>query len=206
MFPESLSWPLGEYISAAVDWLVIHYGDAFERIANGLLYIIVKVEQMLRQLPWWSVLIAIAGIAYHASRKLALSFALVAALILIGSLGLWDLAMQTLALMLVATTLAVTLGIPVGILLSQSVNIRRIVLPLLDAMQTMPSFVYLIPALMLFGLGKVPAIFATIIYAVPPVIRLTDLGIRLVDKEIVEASQAFGATRGQQLIGVQLSP
>ncbi|MFC1665954.1 ABC transporter permease [Pseudomonadota bacterium] len=204
MFPESLSWPLGEYISTAVDWLVINHGDAFERTANGLLYILVKVEQALRQLPWWSVIIAIAGIAYHASRKLSLSFALVAAMLLIGSLGLWDLAMQTLALMLVATTLAVMLGIPIGIGLSQSTYVRRLVLPLLDAMQTLPSFVYLIPALMLFGLGKVPAIFATVIYAIPPVIRLTDLGIRLVDKEIVEASQAFGATRRQRLMGVQL--
>lgn len=204
MFPESLSWPLGEFISSAVDWLVINYGDTFEHAANSLLYVLVKIEQTLRSTPWWVMILGVAGIAYHASRRLGLSVALVAAMLLIGSLGLWELAMQTLALMLVATAMAVAIGIPIGIILSKSENMRRIVLPLLDAMQTLPSFVYLIPALMLFGLGKVPAIFATVIYAAPPVIRLTDLGIRLVDKEIMEAARAFGATRGQQLLGVQL--
>ena len=204
MFPESLSWPLGESISSAVDWLVINHGDSFERAANGLLYVLVKIEQTLRSTPWWLMIVAVAGVTYHASRKLSLSIALVVAMLVIGSLGLWELAMQTLALMLVATALAVMIGVPIGIILSSSKNLRRVVLPLLDAMQTLPSFVYLIPALMLFGLGKVPAIFATVIYAAPPVIRLTDLGIRLVDKEIMEASRAFGATRGQQLLGVQL--
>lgn len=125
-------------------------------------------------------------------------------MLLIGALGLWDHAMQTLALMLAATTISVAVGLPAGILVSRSDRLRRLVLPLLDAMQTLPSFVYLIPALMLFGLGKVPAIFATVVYAVPPVVRLTDLGLRLVDREVMEAAVAFGASRRQQLFGVQL--
>jgi len=121
-----------------------------------------------------------------------------------GVLGLWDEAMQTLALMLVATTLAVILGFPVGLILSRSRLARLIGLPILDAMQTLPSFVYLIPALMLFGLGKVPAIIATVIYAIPPVIRLVDLGLRQVDQQVLEAADAFGATPSQRLWKVEL--
>ena len=122
----------------------------------------------------------------------------------IGCFGLWEKLMQTLALMLVATVLSVSLGVPLGILTSRSAWLRRVLLPTLDVMQTLPSFVYLIPVLMLFGLGKVPAILATIIYALPPLIRLTDLGIRHVDGEVVEAARAFGTTRWQLLVNVQM--
>ena len=122
----------------------------------------------------------------------------------IGCFGLWEKLMQTLALMLVATVLSVLLGVPLGILTSRSAWLRRVLLPVLDVMQTLPSFVYLIPVLMLFGLGKVPAILATIIYALPPLIRLTDLGIRHVDGEVVEAARAFGTTRWQLLVNVQM--
>jgi glycine betaine/proline transport system permease protein len=112
--------------------------------------------------------------------------------------------MKTLALMLISTLISVFIGIPVGIAIAYSARLRAWVLPVLDAMQTMPSFVYLIPALMLFGLGKVPAVFATVIYAVSPLIRLTDHGIRQVHPETVEAANSFGATRLQLLRGVQL--
>jgi glycine betaine/proline transport system permease protein len=112
--------------------------------------------------------------------------------------------MQTLALMIMAAGLSVIIGIPLGVLMARVNWLRSIMLPVLDVMQTMPSFVYLIPVVMLFGLGKIPAIIATVIYAVPPLIRLTDLGIRLVDREVLEASRAFGANPRQQLFGVQL--
>ncbi len=121
-----------------------------------------------------------------------------------GSIGLWDAGMETLALMIMATALSVLVGIPLGIITGKSKIVRSVMLPLLDVMQTLPSFVYLIPVVMLFGLGKIPAIIATVIYAVPPLIRLTDLGIRLVDKEVLEASRSFGANSLQQLFGVQL--
>jgi glycine betaine/proline transport system permease protein len=129
---------------------------------------------------------------------------IVGLLFLVGAVGLWDKLMQTLALMLVATCISVVIAIPLGILAARSNRLRAVLMPLLDIMQTMPSFVYLIPVLMLFGLGKVPAIFATVIYAAPPLIRLTDLGIRQVDREVMEAINAFGANRWQQLFGVQL--
>jgi glycine betaine/proline transport system permease protein len=127
-----------------------------------------------------------------------------ALLCVIGVLGLWDAGMQTLALMIMAAGLSVIIGIPLGVLMARVNWLRSIMLPVLDVMQTMPSFVYLIPVVMLFGLGKIPAIIATVIYAVPPLIRLTDLGIRLVDREVLEASRAFGANPRQQLFGVQL--
>ncbi|HET6522404.1 MAG TPA: ABC transporter permease subunit, partial [Geminicoccaceae bacterium] len=199
MFPDALHIPLARWANAGVDWLVVNHGDSFEAAANQILVVLVALEGFLRSLPWWAVVLAVAGIAWHASRRIGLAVGLALALVLIGALGLWDLAMQTLALMLVSTTISVAIGVPVGILMSRSDRARAVILPVLDAMQTMPSFVYLIPALMLFGLGKVPAIFATVVYAVAPAIRLTDLGIRLVDREVVEASEAFGASRRQQL-------
>jgi len=204
MFPTFLDWPLGDWVNGLVEWLVANHGDAFEAAANGVLFVLVRIEGLLRGLPWWLVVLAIAAAAWHASRRAGLTLGIVLSMILIGSLGLWDMAMQTLALMIVATAISVAIGIPVGIALSRGDRLRAVALPVLDAMQTLPSFVYLIPALMLFGLGKVPAIVATVIYAVPPLIRLTDLGIRLVDPEVMEASRAFGASRRQQLLGVQL--
>ena len=204
MFPEFLSLSVGHWVNDAVEWLVVNHGDLFEAGANAVLFVLVKLERFFRFLPWWLVIGVIAAIAYHSSRRPRLTFGVVCALMLIGSLGLWDMAMQTLALMVVATSISVIIGLPVGIVLSRSDRVRAVALPVLDAMQTLPSFVYLIPALMLFGLGKVPAIFATVIYAVPPLIRLTDLGIRLVDREVMEASRSFGANPVQQLFGVQL--
>jgi len=204
MFPEQLNVPLGKWVNQFVDWLVVNYGAAFEAFADSLLTVLVALEQVLRGAPWWVVLVAIAAITWHASKNWKLVVGLVVAMFAIGMLGLWDKAMQTLALMIVATSLSVLIGIPVGIAMAMSNRLRAIMLPILDTMQTMPSFVYLIPALMLFGLGKVPAILATVIYAAPPVMRLTDLGIRLVDQEVLEASRSFGASRKQILFGVQL--
>ncbi|KJE35366.1 ABC transporter permease [Thalassospira sp. HJ] len=204
MFPEQLNVPLGKWVNQFVDWLVINYGAAFEAFADSLLTVLVALEQVLRGAPWWVVLITIAVITWHASKNWKLVIGLVVAMFAIGMLGLWDKAMQTLALMIVATSLSVLIGIPVGIAMAMSNRLRAVMLPILDTMQTMPSFVYLIPALMLFGLGKVPAILATVIYAAPPVMRLTDLGIRLVDQEVLEASRSFGASRKQILFGVQL--
>jgi glycine betaine/proline transport system permease protein len=159
---------------------------------------------VLRSSPWWAVVGVTIAIAWLVSRRIGLSLAMGALLCVIGVLGLWDAGMQTLALMIMAAGLSVIIGIPLGVLMARVNWLRSIMLPVLDVMQTMPSFVYLIPVVMLFGLGKIPAIIATVIYAVPPLIRLTDLGIRLVDREVLEASRAFGANPRQQLFGVQL--
>lgn len=204
MFPETLRIPLADWINRAIEWLVETHGNTFEAFADGLLRVLVALEQVLRGTPWWLVILVVGALGLHATRRPVQTLGLMAAMFAIGLFGLWDLAMQTLAIMLVAIAICVLIGIPAGLAISQSDRLRAVVLPLLDVMQTMPSFVYLIPALMLFGLGKVPAILATVIYAAPPLIRLTDLGIRLVDKSVTEAADAFGATRLQKLTGVQL--
>ncbi|MFL9873100.1 ABC transporter permease [Paraburkholderia megapolitana] len=196
---------IADWVNDRVQTFVAAYGDSFHTFSIAVLrYVLVPLEGALRALPPWLILLAVGVLAWHATRRLGAAAFFVLLLYAIGCFGLWDKLMQTLALMLVATVLSVAFGVPIGILTSRSAWLRRILLPVLDIMQTLPSFVYLIPVLMLFGLGKVPAIFATIIYALPPLIRLTDLGIRHVDSDVVEAARAFGTTRWQLLINVQL--
>jgi len=191
-------------IDAFVDHLVTDYADTLSELSRPLLLALNWLEGVLRQSPWWAIVLAVVGIAWLVSRRVGLALGMGALLCGIGLLGLWDAGMQTLSLMIMATLLSVLIGIPMGIAMARIDWLRAIMRPVLDVMQTMPSFVYLIPVVMLFGLGKIPAIIATVIYAVPPLIRLTDLGIRLVDQEVLEASRAFGANPRQQLFGVQL--
>jgi len=193
---------IADWVNDSVQSFVASYGDSFSTAI--LRYVLVPLEGALRATPAWLVLLIVGAITWNATRRLGIAGFFVLLLYVIGCFGLWDKLMQTLALMLVATVLSVVLGVPLGIWASRSPWMRRMLLPVLDIMQTLPSFVYLIPVLMLFGLGKVPAIFATIIYALPPLIRLTDLGIRYVDADVVEAARAFGTTRWQLLINVQL--
>ena len=203
MFPD-IGTPIAVNVDAFVDWLVITHGDFFEAIANGFLRVLVPIEQTLRNAPPPVILAIVGLIGFAASRRLLFALAMTVLMWLIGCLGLWDQAMQTVALLFVAVGIAVILGIPTGVLAARSRIARAVINPILDLMQTIPSFVYLIPAAMLFGLGKVPAILATVVYATPPLIRLTDLGIREVEREAVEASRALGATRWQVLTGVEL--
>jgi len=204
MFPDKFTFSIAEPINYAVNWLVLNYGDVFEAFSNGILWVLLGLEGVLRGSPWWYVLFLTGAITYIATERFSQSLVLIAIAFFMGVLGLWDQAMQTLALMLIAIALSVMIGLPCGVALSKSNRLRMIMLPILDAMQTLPSFVYLIPALMLFGLGKVPAIIATVIYAVVPVIRLTDLGIRQVDQELLEAARAFGTGSFQRLFGIEL--
>ena len=180
------------------------YGDTIEALFDPLLDFLVWFEQLLTGSPWWLVLGIIVGIVYLASRSVKLTTAVTFVLLLIGYFGMWQDTMRTLSMITVCTLLAIVLGIPVGIAMALSDRMQKIVTPLLDVMQTMPAFVYLIPVVMLLGIGKIPGLIAVIIYAIPPVIRLTNLGIRLVDREVLEASQSFGATAWQRLVGVQL--
>jgi len=122
---------------------------------------------------------------------------------LIGALGMWSDAMKTVSLIFVGTVVAIVVGIPIGILMAMSDRLRRLIVPILDVMQTLPSFVYLLPVVMLLGIGRVPGLIAVVIYAIPPVIRLTDLGIRQVDRDVLEAADAFGSSRWQKLKDVQ---
>lgn len=205
MFPEIIApRAVRGVIDTFVDHLVTQYADTLESLSKPFLHVLVWLEQLLRSAPWWAVVLAVIALAYAVGRRIGLAVGMGALLCVIGVLGLWDAGMQTLALMIMATGLSVLIGIPLGVLMARVNWLRNIMMPVLDVMQTMPSFVYLIPVVMLFGLGKIPAIIATVIYAVPPLIRLTDLGIRLVDREVLEAARAFGASPRQQLFGVQL--
>ena len=191
-------------IDDGFSWVVANYGDTLERTLVPLLKLLGAMEAFLQWLPWYVTIAAIAFLTYSAARSVRMAGSAVVMLFFIGSVGLWNDAMATVALMLAATVVAVVAGIPLGILMARSDGLRAVALPLLNIMQTLPIFVYLIPFVMLFGPGKIPAILATVFFAIPPVIRLTDLGIRQVDGEVVEAIVAFGATPGQKLMKVQI--
>ncbi len=189
--------------NAFLPWLVIHTGSFFSAVTDIILQPLLWVEQTLRGAPPWVVLIGIGVVAALASRRVVFTIGIVGAAYLLGALQLWTEAMQTVSIMILSVLLAVIIGLPLGVLSARSNLSKTVLTPVLDVMQTIPSFVYLIPIAMLFGLGKVPAIIATVIYAMPPLIRLTDLGIREVDLRVTEASRSFGATRWQMLTGVQ---
>lgn len=192
------------WIDEQFNWVVINFGEELELAFLPVLRLLNGIENLLLWLPWYVVLIAISGLAYAASRSLLVLGGTALMMFLLGFFGMWEPAMATLALMLTATLLAVVIGIPLGIAMSRSDSLQSVMLPVLDIMQTMPIFVYLIPFVMLFGPGKIPALLATIVFAVPPVIRLTNLGIRHVDREVIEAVTAFGATPRQKLFTVQI--
>jgi len=203
-FPELFTIPVAQGVDAAMDWLLINWAGFFDFIGFIILKVVLLFEDVFLFVPWFVIilLIGLAGWKLIGSLKTGIFFMVL--MMVIGLFGYWDLAMQTLALVIASVLFALLVGLPLGIFMARSDRAEKIFKPILDAMQTMPSFVYLIPALMFFGMGKVPAMFATIIYAVPPVIRLTNVGIRTVDIEAVEAAKAFGATKRQILFDVQL--
>ncbi|MBN9030180.1 proline/glycine betaine ABC transporter permease [Rhizobium sp. YJ-22] len=180
------------------------YGDAIESFFTPLQKFLIGAERFMTLTPWPIIILLILGIAWAATRNLRIVAGCLVTLMLIGYFDMWDDTMRTISMIFVCTVLSIAIGLPIGILMSRSDRVQRIVNPVLDVMQTMPSFVYLIPVVMLLGIGKVPGLIAVVIYAIPPMIRLTDLGIRLVDKDVLEAADAFGADKRQKLLKVQL--
>jgi len=180
------------------------YGDVIESLFDPLLYFLVWFEKLLVNSPWWIIIAIICGLVFSATRSWKLTLGVLIAFLLIGYFGMWENTMRTMSIIFVCTLISIAVGIPIGIMMSRSDRAQSIVTPILDIMQTMPAFVYLIPVVMLLGIGKVPGVIAVVIYAIPPVIRLTNLGIRLVDKEVLEAATAYGASSRQRLFGVQL--
>ena len=180
------------------------YGDGIEAFFDPLLYFLVWLEKLLINSPWVVIIGIICGLTWLASKNWKLVVGTAIAFFLIGYFGMWKDTMATVAIITVCVIICMLMGIPVGVLMARSDRTERAILPVLDMMQTIPSFVYLIPILMLLGIGKVPGLIAICIYAVPPIIRLTNLGIREVDKETIEASEAFGATKLQKLRTVQI--
>ena len=196
--------PLGDWIAAFLDFFVEHVSPATRAFAGVVESGIDLVENGLMAVPPPVTIIIFALCAWLASRKWGLPLFTLIGFFLIWSMGFWPAAMATLAMVVVATLLAVLIGVPLGLLAGISRMVERGLTPILDIMQTMPSFVYLIPTIPLFGLGKVAAVFATLVFALPPAIRMTCLGIRQVPEELVECAEAFGATRWQRLCKLEL--
>ncbi|MBE1275405.1 ABC transporter permease [Enterovibrio baiacu] len=181
-----------------------NYGETIESFFDPLLAFLIWFEKLLLGTPWFIMIGVLAVVSYLASRSWKLAVSVIVVFCAIGYFGMWEDTMRTMSIILVCTMVAIGLGIPIGIAMARSNRIQSFVTPLLDVMQTMPAFVYLIPVVMLLGIGKIPGVIAVVIYAIPPVIRLTNLGIRLVDKEVLEAATAYGASPSQRLFGVQL--
>ncbi len=195
--------PLGQWVNQGVDWLLDHFGSAFDAFTAYVTDIADSLRDGLGFLPWYVIILVFVLLAWRAKGwRLAVGSGL--GLFLIYNLALWSAFLDTLILVLIASTVSLIIGIPLGILAARSERFHRVLAPVLDFMQTMPSFVYLIPALMFFNLGTVSAVFATVIFSMPPVIRLTDLGIRQVPTDLVEVGEAFGSSSSQMLFKIQL--
>lgn len=203
-FPSRWVFSIREPVNRWVASLVSGWGGGFRAMAARVTALTALIDAGLRWVPWWLLIGLCAGLTGWRRRSAGPAAVVAGALLVIGVLGLWDAMLQTLTLMLISVALAVVIGLPCGIWAAKSRLGRAVTPPVLDFLQTMPAFVYLIPALMLLGLGKAPAILAMVIYATPPLIRLTELGIRTSDQEVREAATAFGATPFQTLIHVEL--
>ncbi len=180
------------------------YGAEIEQFFEPLLMFLVWFEKLFINTPWPLIMSTILLLAWLGSRSIIIVMGTFFSFMLIGYFGMWEDTMSTLAIILVATFLCIAVGIPIGVAMARSNKVQTIVVPILDIMQTIPSFVYLIPVVMLLGIGKVPGLIAVCIYAIPPIVRLTNLGIRLVDKDVLEAADSFGANYWQKLFGVQM--
>ncbi|CAM3184381.1 proline/glycine betaine ABC transporter permease [Filibacter tadaridae] len=195
--------PLEDFTNDFVDnWLLPNTAGFFDRISDILRSFIDMVTSFLLFIPPEVIVIAVILVSWKASGKGLALFALLGGFYL-GAVELWAESMQTVAIVIVSTLISVAIGIPVGILTALNKTAERIVRPILDFMQTLPSFVYLIPAILLFGLGSVPAVIATFVFATPPVVRMTSLGIKQAPEDVIEASRAFGSTKWQLLAKVQ---
>jgi len=180
------------------------WGDLIDAMFDPLLKMLVFFEKTLIATPWPIFMIVLVALTYWGSRSIKLCVGTVLAFVFIGYFRMWEETMSTIAIILTSVIMSVAIGLPTGIAMSRSDRTQKIVTPILDIMQTMPPFVYLIPIVMLMGIGKIPGLIAVVIYAIPPLIRLTNLGIREVDQEALEAADAFGATKRQKLFQVQL--
>ncbi|OEU72493.1 MAG: glycine/betaine ABC transporter permease [Desulfuromonadales bacterium C00003093] len=200
-FDEQLI-PLDEWIQTFVDWLVLNYREFFQIIKVPVEISLEGLEWLFFTLPPWLIIVAFAYAAWRYAGKQVTVFT-VLTFFLIGYLGLWEDTMTTLAMVICSVVFCAVTGIPLGILAGRNDRFEMFMRPFLDAMQTTPAFVYLIPVVMLFSIGTVSGILATIVFALPPIIRLTSLGIRQVHPELVEAALAFGATPWQVLRKVQ---
>lgn len=201
-----MTFHIGPVFEKLINWLKVNGDSFFDLLARSIESSIQTFENLLAAPPPWSMIIILAALAWWANglRRWGLALFSLLGFSLVYAMELWGDTMQTLALVLSSTLFALLIGVPLGIASGRSNTAEKFLRPLLDFMQTMPAFVYLIPAVLFFSLGKVPGSVATVIFAMPPCVRLTALGLRQVPVELLEASDAFGSTRRQQLFKVQL--
>jgi glycine betaine/proline transport system permease protein len=202
-FPDFLVYRISGIIDTGVNWVLTNFRSFFRGFASFINTLFQIFDAIFSNIPWWVYVIILVVVGWKLY-KLQVGLVLGGMLFAIGMFGLWDDMIYTVVIIFMSVTASLILGIPTGILMAKSARVEKILKPILDGMQTMPSFVYLIPAVMLFGLGRVPAVIATAIYALPPLIRLTYLGITNVDEEVVEAGKAFGSTGFQLLTKIEL--
>lgn len=195
--------PVGEWAQSLIDWLVSNYRDVFQALKQPIDIVLTGLETILRGVPP-TILIVVFGLLGWQVAGLRVGVIAVVCLFLVGAIGAWPNAMTTLAIILTAVLFCIGVGIPMGILAARSDRFEAVLKPCLDFLQTIPSFVYLVPVVMLFGIGNVPGVIVTIVYALAPIVRLTNLGIRQVRADMVEASVAFGGNRRQTMWKVQL--
>jgi glycine betaine/proline transport system permease protein len=196
--------PIDKWVNSAISWIIGNFGDAFNVLNSVIEGLVNALSFVLTTPPPLVMIVILAVIAYFLSGGWRMTLFTVIGLLLVISIGLWNDTMLTLSLILVATTACLIIGIPIGIVAAKSRRLEEAFLPILDLMQTMPAFVYLVPFVFLLGLGAGPALLATVIFATPPAVRLTMLGIQQVPKETVEAAHAFGSTPMQTLFKVEL--
>lgn len=195
--------PVGHWVDWLVRFMTDNFSTLFDSIKTVVELILLNIHWFFQIVPWPVMLIALTGVAFLVSEKRVAVMTFIC-LFLLGALGLWKDGMATLALVAAAVFISVLIGLPMGILSARSRRFDAALRPILDGMQTIPPFVYLIPSIMFFGIGNVPGILATVIFALPPMVRLTSLGILQVDTEVVEAGHAFGCTPLQLLTKIQL--
>jgi glycine betaine/proline transport system permease protein len=207
---------IGKYVEKGVEWLSQNASGFFDAITAGIDAVVTAMQFLLLNSPFWLTIIIFAALSYYlpARGKLftkagwkaggGMFIFTILGLLLLYFMGYWEETMESIALILASAIIALIIGIPLGIYAARNDGAEKIIRPVLDFMQTMPAFVYLIPAIILFSVGNVPGVVATIIFALPPAVRLTNLGIRNVPEDVVEASKAFGSTKRQLLFKVQL--
>ncbi len=202
-FPFDIGRDVGNRLDIWLDWLKDNFSGVFQAIKDVIVWFLVSLEDMMLWFTWPASIAAIALLSWLlVSLRMALFSA--GSLLLLASFGLWGSTVETMSLIIVTVTLSIAIAVPLGVWASQSDRLDTVLRPLLDAMQTMPSFVYLVPAIAFFSLGDTPAVLATLIYAVPPAVRLTNLGIRQLPPETLEAADSFGMSRGQMLRKVKV--
>ena len=203
-FPEKLQFDIGDSIDIWIKAYSRDHREVFMGIKSVVIGAIQGINWVLSVIPWWLMIILVMGLGWQVSKRKRVALLYGGMLFFVGASGLWALMLETLSIVIASVILSLIIGFPLGILIAMSKKAESVIRPVLDLMQTMPSFVYLVPAVMLFSIGKTPALMATTIYAVVPMIRMTSHGITHVDTEVVEAAKSFGSTMMQTLIKVQI--